>query len=154
MYAGGKIAKPRGWYPDPQPERAHKIAPELLQAIPRVSPACSDCSLTETRNQRKDESVADCKALLEALFLWHSGVHTINKVTQSAPAALFVNGLSSEISGLLKRQKIGWEAISLTEHMTILSILKEPWSKISNKSPAKIIALQLRQPQGQRSKIT
>ena len=51
--------------------------------------------------QEKDESVSDFKALLEALFPWHSGLHTVNDVTQPAPSALFAN----EISGLIKRQK-------------------------------------------------
>lgn len=63
--------------------------------------------------------MADFKVDLEALFLWHSGFHAINDVTQPTLAALFINGLSSEISGLIKRQKLGWEATSLTELMTI-----------------------------------
>ena len=32
---------------DPQPKRTHKIATELLQAIPRVFPACTDWSIIQ-----------------------------------------------------------------------------------------------------------
>lgn len=62
------------------------------------------------------------KAHLEALFLWHSGFHAINKVTQPAVAAFFVNGLSPKISGLIKKitiKIIRWEAIGLTELSTM-----------------------------------
>ena len=68
--------------------------------------------------QTKNESVADFKTQLEALFLRHSGFHTINDVTQPALVAQLVNGLSPEISRLIKRQKIGREATGLTEPMT------------------------------------
>ena len=74
--------------------------------------------IIQTCKQKKCESVADFKVGLEALFLWHSGLHAIN-VTQPTLAALFINGLAPEISGLIKRQKIGWETTSLTELMTI-----------------------------------
>ena len=52
--------------------------------------------------------MADFTAHLEALFLQHPGFRMINEVTQAALAALFVNELSPEIRGLIKRQKIGW----------------------------------------------
>ena len=45
----------------------------------------------------KDKFVADFKASLETLFLWHSRFHTLNEVTQTVLAALFVNGISPEI---------------------------------------------------------
>lgn len=51
--------------------------------------------------------------------LQHLGFCTVDKITQPALAALFVNGLSPEISGLIKIQKTGWEATGLTELMTI-----------------------------------
>ena len=56
--------------------------------------------------KRKDESVADFRAYLEDLFLQHSGFHTINKDTEPALAALFLDELSPKISGLIKRQKL------------------------------------------------
>lgn len=92
------------------------MAPEPLQAIPRVFLAHADLSIIKNCKQKEGESVADFKACLEAFFLQHLGFHTINKVTQPA---LFVSGLSPEISGLVKRQKTGWEATGLTELMTI-----------------------------------
>lgn len=52
----------------------------------------------------------------------------------------FLNGFSPEISGLIKRQKIGWEAI-LTELMTIAEhFLKGPGARLQTK-PTKLIAL-------------
>lgn len=56
---------------------------------------------------------------LEALFFQHSRFQKINKVTQAALDALLVNGLSPECSRSITRQKIGWEAMSLTKLMTI-----------------------------------
>ena len=101
------------------PEYAQSIAADLLKAIPRVFPACTDWSITQTCRQKKDESVADFKARLEVLLLWHSGCYTINKATQPALVPLFLIGLSSEISGLIKTQKLGWVVISLAELRTI-----------------------------------
>lgn len=75
--------------------------------------------------QTKDEFVADFIACLKTLFLWHSGCCTINKATQPALAHLFINGLSSEISGLIKRQKLGWVVTSLAELMTITEHFEE-----------------------------
>lgn len=74
-----------------------------MKAIPRVFPAYTDWYIIQTCKQKKDESVADFKAHLEALFLQHSGFHTINEVTQPALAALSVNGLSPEMSGLITK---------------------------------------------------
>lgn len=51
----------------------------------------------------------DFKAHLEAFFLWYFSFHAIKEITQHALAALLVNGLPPEMSGLIKRQKIGWE---------------------------------------------
>lgn len=65
-------------------------------------------------------------------FLWQLEFHTINKVTLSTLAPLFVNGLCSKISGLIKRQKIRWETTSLTKLLTIAEQLG-PWSNIANK---------------------
>lgn len=107
------------------PEEAHKIAPEPLQAIRRVFLAHTDWSTIQTCKQKPGDSVEDFKSCLEALLLQHLGFRTIDKITQPALAALFVNELSPEISGLIKRQKTGWEATGLTELMTIL---EEPWS--------------------------
>lgn len=59
------------------------------------------------------------KARSEVLFLGHSGFHTTDEATPPALADLFVNELSAEISRLIKRQKRGWEAIILTELVTI-----------------------------------
>ena len=67
-------------------------------------PAFNHWPIIQTCKQKKDESVGDFKACLEALFLWHSGFHTISDVFQPALAALFENGLSSEISGLRDRK--------------------------------------------------
>lgn len=69
--------------------------------------------------QTEDESVADFKACLEALFSQHSEFHSINEVTQPALAALFVNRFSPEINGLIKMQKKRWETMGLTELMNI-----------------------------------
>lgn len=76
-------------------------------------------------NERKKESVAGFKAGLEAL----------PKVTQPALAALFVSGLSPEISGSLKRQNMWWEGTHLTELVTITEHLKELWTKTINQGP-------------------
>ena len=73
---------------------------ELLQAIPKVFPAQTDWSNIQNCKQKLDESVADFKAHMEALFLWYLGFHTINNVIQPG---LFVNRLSPEISGLIKK---------------------------------------------------
>lgn len=73
---------------------------------------------------------------LKHFFCGSWSFHTINKVTQSTLAPLFVNGLCSKISGLIKRQKIRWETISLTELLTKLLTIAEqlgPWSNIANK---------------------
>lgn len=66
------------------------------------------------------------------LFLWHSGFHTINDDTQPALAALFVNGLSLEVSGLIKGRKKRWEALGLTGLVTIA----EHFERIVNKGPS------------------
>lgn len=54
---------------------------DLLKAIFSVFPAHVDWSVIHICKRKKDESVADCKAGLEALFLRHFKFHTINKVT-------------------------------------------------------------------------
>ena len=60
---------------------------------------------------------------LEVLFLRHPGFHKINDVTQPALTAQLVNGLSPEISGLIKKvdhNKL-WEIlqeIGITGHLT------------------------------------
>ena len=63
--------------------------------------------------------MAGFQACLEALFLWYSGCYTINKATQPSLAPLFVNGLSPEISGLIKGQTLEWVVTRLAELMTI-----------------------------------
>lgn len=66
---------------------AHKIAIEFLQAISRVFPP-TDGSIIESYKQKTDESAANFRAHLETPLLWHSGLNTINEVTQPALAAL------------------------------------------------------------------
>lgn len=100
------------------PGKACKIAIELLQAIPRVFPACIDWSIIQTCKRRKDESVGlTLKPIWRPPFygIWSS----INTTTQSALAALFVNGFFPGMGGLIRRQKIVWEATSLTEFVTM-----------------------------------
>ena len=80
-----------------------------------------------------------------------AGFHAINKVTQPAPAALFVHGLSPEITGSIKRQKIGWEATSLTELVTIAEHFERTLEQDCKQKSAKLLALQL---QGQRPEAT
>lgn len=55
--------------------------------------------------KKKDESVADFRAHLEALLLQVSGFHSRDEVTQPALATLFVNSLCPEVSGLITRPK-------------------------------------------------
>lgn len=50
-------------------QKASQTVTELAQAIPRVFPACTDWSIKQICKQRKDYSVADFKAHLDALFL-------------------------------------------------------------------------------------
>ena len=96
-------------------ENALKVETDLLRANPRVP-----WSVIQTCNQKKkDESVADFRAHLEALLLQVSGFHSRDEVTQPALATLFVNSLCPEVSGLIKRpkqtnKKMGWEATCLT----------------------------------------
>ena len=52
---------------------------------------------------------------LEVLFLRHPGFHKINDVTQPALTAQLVNGLSPEISGLIKK----------VDHSKLWKILQE-----------------------------
>lgn len=92
------------WFPC-GPEKACKIATHLLKVNPRVFPACTNWSIIQTCKQKEDESAADFKAHLEALFLQHSGFHTIKDATQPVLAALFVNRLSLKISGLINGRK-------------------------------------------------
>ena len=66
---------------------------------------------------------------LEALLLWFSVLHTINEIIQPALAALFVNVLSPEMNGLIKMQKIGCEATSLMEHITISEYLERTFKQ-------------------------
>lgn len=84
-----------------------------------------------------------------ALSLWHLGFHAINRVTQPVLAALFVHGLSLEISGSIKRQEIGWEATTLPELMTIAEYFESTLEQDHKQKSAKLLALQL---QGQRPK--
>lgn len=63
--------------------------------------------------------MADIKACLEVLLLWHFGCCTVNKATQPALVPLFVIGLSFGITVLIKRQELGWVVISLAELRTI-----------------------------------
>jgi len=82
-------------------ENALKVETDLLRANPRVP-----WSVIQTCNQKKkDESVADFRAHLEALLLQVSGFHSRDEVTQPALATLFVNSLCPEVSGLIKRPK-------------------------------------------------
>ena len=104
--------------------------------------------------KKNDESVMDFKAHSEAAFLQHSGFYTINEVTQPAVAGLCVNGLSPEISGLIKRQKIGWEATSLTEIVTITKHFERILEQVSKRKSTKLMALQLQEIQGHRPQIT
>lgn len=60
---------------------------------------------------------------------WIFWVPYSKEVTQPALAARLVNGLSPEISGLIKKQKIGWKVTSLSELVTQLSTLKRLCSK-------------------------
>lgn len=89
------------------PEEAHKkhlnpYKPLLGSSSPTLIGLLYKLA-NKTKQKPQDESVADFKSCLEALLLQHLGFCTINKVTQSALAALFVNRLSPEIGGLTKR---------------------------------------------------
>lgn len=86
-------------------ENSFNTAINLLKAVSRVFPAHVDWSGTQTYKWKKDESVVDFKDWLEALFVWHSGFYTIKKANYHDLAVLFLNELSLEISGLIKRQK-------------------------------------------------
>lgn len=79
------------------------------------------------------------------LFLGHSGFHTINEATPPVLAALVVNELSPEICGLIKRQKRGWEAIGLTELVTIAEHFERTLDRDHKQRPAKRMAAQLQQ---------
>lgn len=124
---------------------------QILQAVPRVFPVHTDWSIMRTWQKKKD-SVAEFKALWNPFFYGRWGFHIINKVTQSTLAALFVNGLSPKISGLIKRQKIRREARSLTELLTVAEQLG-PWSSIANKI-CQAINFIAKQFQGQRPQTT
>lgn len=92
--------------------------------------------------QTKERSICGrLKAHLEALFLRNSGVYTINEVTQPALAALFVNGLSPEISKLGKRQKIGWEATGLTELVTTAECFERTLEQDHKQRSAKLLTV-------------
>lgn len=90
-----------------KPEKAPRLAANLLKAFPGVFPTHTDQSVFQTCKQRKMNLWQTLKAFLEALFLQHSGLHTLDEVTQLALAALLVNGLPPEISGLIKGQRAG-----------------------------------------------
>ena len=63
-----KILKDNIWHL--QPEKVHKMATDLLQAIFRVFLTCTDWPILQTWKQKKDEYVADVKAHSETLFFW------------------------------------------------------------------------------------
>lgn len=63
--------------------------------------------------------MADFKVHLGNLFLQHSKIHEINRITQLALGTLFVNGSYPKISGLIKSQKVGFETTGLTELLTV-----------------------------------
>lgn len=99
--------------------------------------------------------MADFIVHLETLFLQQSGFHTISDVAQSTLTVLFVNVLSLEISGLIKRQNIEWEATSLNELVTIAKHFDRTLGQdYKQKSAFNLLALQLQQLQGQAPKIT
>lgn len=52
---------------------------------------------------------------------------------QGGSSNVFVNELSPEIGGLLKRKKIGGESICLAELMIVTSTLKGLWNKTVNR---------------------
>lgn len=82
---------------------------------------------------------------MEVPFLGHSGFYTTNEATPPAPAALAVNELSPEICGLIKRQKRGWEAIGLTELVTIAEHFERTLDRDHKQRSAKRMAAQLQQ---------
>ena len=98
--------------------------------------------------------MADFKAHPEAFFLQHSGFHTINYVNQPTLPALFWSGLSPGVSGLVKRQKIGWTGRGLTELITIAEHFERILEQDHKQKSAKLLALQLQQLQSQKPKTT
>lgn len=138
-----------------RPEKAHTVAVEFLQAILEVFPATLIGLFFKHANRHTKMNLChSLNPLLEALFLWHSGLHIINKVTQPALAAFFVNGLSSKISGLIKGQKSkmgghrpgGIHDSALHFERT----LEQDWKQKSTQ----LLAFQLQKLQGQRPKTT
>lgn len=136
-------------------EKADNSASDLLKAIPRVFPAHMDRSIIQTGKQKKEESDRLLRPVWkEALSVQHSRFYTRKEVTQPALAALFVNVLSPETRGLIKRQKIGWEVTSLTELVTTAEHFERTLEQDRNQKSNRLVALQLKQIQGQRPKIS
>lgn len=68
--------------------------------------------------------------------------------------ALFGNGLSPEISRLIKRQKIRWEAADLIERMTTAKHVERTLEQNHKQQSTKLLAFALQALQGQMPKIT
>lgn len=82
------------------PGRAHSTGIDPLKALLRVIPACTGWSAIQTWRQKEDEPMADLKAQT-----WKHSSYGI-LYSQLVQAALPLNGLSPEISRLIKRQKV------------------------------------------------
>lgn len=108
------------------PIKAHKIATNLLQAIPRVFPACRDCLLFK---HTKDKSI----------FLQHSRFHAIN-ITQPAPA------LSPEWTE--KRQSAEWKITSASELASTAEHCVRSLEHNHKQKSTKWVTLQLQHIQG------
>ena len=103
------------------------------------------------KKKKKDESVADFRAHLEALLLQVSGFHSRDEVTQPALATLFVNSLCPEVSGLIRRlkqtnqkKKKKWDwrlATCLTKLMTVAEHFKRTLEQDSKQKSTNLLAL-------------
>ena len=78
----------------------------------------------------------------------------MNEVTQRVLAALFANGLSPEISGLIKRKKTGGEAASLTEVRTVTGHFERTLELDRKQMFTKLLVSWLQWLQGQKTKLT
>lgn len=102
----------------------------------------------QPKKEKKDESMADFRAHLEALLLQVSGFHSRDEVTQLALATLFVNRLCPEVSGLIKRPKQtnqkngdGRLAPHWTELMTVAKHFKRTLEQDCKQKSTKLLAL-------------
>ena len=104
----------------------------------------------QPKKKKKEESVADFRAHLEALLLQVSGFHSRDEVTQPALATLFVNSLCPEVSGLIRRltqtnqKKKKWDwrlATCLTELMTVAEHFQRTLEQDSKQKSTNLLAL-------------